>query len=195
MTKFTLERIDRPIYNIVGDGSMSSIHLGEGRFIPILMIDAEKRSEVDDLIQVHQGLTGDATLRWSRSFSILRPTVIRLEVTFEKPMNISFAISFNISAQFSLLEGVIQSRAIYLQRGTPGDKVSDTLANMILIEIPELGFDQYWHNLLIKLIKDKLDKRGKSKREINTIVQEQIKTLRMLWHYRASKSNADNFDL
>lgn len=182
MTKISILRISRPVYNIIADGNISDNELGEGRFIPALILDAEARSEVDDLIEIHVGLTGDAKSQWSRPFSLFSAKSLTLEITFQKPMEIRFAINFDLKTQFSLVDGIIQSRAVYIQRGIPGDKVSE--GRKVLIEIPETGFDSYWESLLNRIIKDKIRKSGRSKKEVNIIVNEYIKSIRSLWHMR-----------
>lgn len=50
---------------IVGDGAIANPDLGDGRIVPVLIVDCEGFSALEDLISLHQGLPpGDVVSMW-----------------------------------------------------------------------------------------------------------------------------------
>ena len=112
--QFQVKQVKNPVYNIIGDGGMSLPGLGEGRFIPCLIIDANNTSEISDLIKHHQNTdAGDAVQQWGRPLSLLPSKHLILQVKFTQPMEVSIGISFELKTQYSLIDGIIQSRAFF----------------------------------------------------------------------------------
>jgi hypothetical protein len=182
-----LKTISRQVYQVVEDGAMSNAGLAEGRFIPVVVLNAPEGSELHDLIRIHQGLTGDADSTWSQPLTLFSPKTYHLEIHFTKPMDCIFAIEFDIKTQFVIIDGIMQSNGVWIQTGKPGDKVSQDLVNKVLIEIPNNGMEIRWEKRLHSEVKDTVTRKGKSKREINKIVAEKIKTFRTISNYRRGK--------
>ncbi|MCJ8211659.1 hypothetical protein MUY27_18215 [Mucilaginibacter sp. RS28] len=175
---------DHPVFQVVGEGALSSTVIGEGRFIPLLIIDPLGHQEIKELISVHRNLPpGDAIFRWSSS--IWNRKKIYLTIEFMKPMKTSFAIVFDTQNENALIEGIIQSRGFILQVGKTGDKPSSTQKeDKVLLEVPDLGFDFKWNTILTDVIKSKYKKMGLSKKEINIATKEHIKSMREVWAIR-----------
>lgn len=182
--KFDTEKY--PIYNIVADGGISLPNVGEGRFFPYLIIDAPADSTIEQLINVHQKTpAGDTDLLWTSPLSLFAPKEMILKIEFKKPMQTTFGISFKLSNQFSLLDGVIQSRGFFLRIGKFGDKVSAGItAPSILIEVPFMDFDKKWNSMLLDILKSKFRKEGSSKKEASTLATQHLKSTREVWNKR-----------
>jgi len=185
--KFDSEKY--PIYTIVADGGISIPEVGEGRFFPYLIIVAASDSQIAQLINLHQKTPpGDTDLLWIRPLSFFAPKVMILKVSFRKPMKATFGIEFNLLNQYSLLDGVFQSRGFFLQVGKIGDKVSATIENpSILVEVPFMDIDKKWNGMLQDIIKSKFRKDGVSKKEAVIFATQHIKSMREVWNRRREK--------
>ena len=181
-----MTKISYSILKIVGDGGMSNPHMGEGRFIPILIIDEEGVTDISDLIKLHQNtlLPGDVKMQWRKRFENFKLKSMILEIKFIQPMKIEFGILFDLKSQYPLVDGIIQSRAFYLRTGKEGDKVSDLTVESILIEVPEMGVDATWNDLLLKIVNSKYKKMGNSKKDSIIMAKGQIKSMREVWNIR-----------
>lgn len=177
--------INYPFYKVVADGGMSAPSIGEGRLVPALIIDIKNDIEVSELIQLHKGtLPGDIQLVWSLPKGFFFPKSIYLNLEFIRPMNLKFGIEFTISNQFSLIDGIIQSRAFYLITGKSSDKVSQLINESILIEVPNLNFDKKWNDMLFLIVKKKYKNMGASRKEAEAFASNHIKSMRDIWNIR-----------
>lgn len=187
-------KVNYPFFKVVADGGMSIPVIGEGRFIPSIMIDIEDNVEVAELLKLHENTPpGDTLLQWSLPDTIFsKPKSVFLNLTFLKPMEMSFGIDFSIAERHAAVDGIIQSRAFNLQVGKSGEKVSTIFIDeskqkthgSVLIEVPNTGFDSKWNELLLEYLKHKYRKNGASRKEASEFAKEQIKKMRELWNMR-----------
>lgn len=181
-----LNRTNSPIFKIVADGGLSSPHLGEGRLVPLLIIDVLEHCEVTELIKLHETTPpGDTEMNWIKPLSsFFKTKTLILEIEFKKPMEVKFGIEFNIEKQYALIDGVIQSRGAYLQTGKAGDKVSEFKGSSILIEVPDLKIDDKWNEIVFETVKDRNKKAGATKKDAGNLARQQIKSMREVWNIR-----------
>lgn len=181
--KFDSDKYDT--YEIVADGGISMPEIGEGRFFPFFIIDAPLDSKIAQLITLHrQTPPGDTILTWVKPFGIFTPKELILKIVFKKPMELIVGITFNLTNQYALLDGVIQSRGFFLQAGKKGDKVSKTLDDgSILVEVPFLDFDKKWDSMILDIVKAKYRKDGATKKECSLFAGQHIKS-REVWNTR-----------
>ncbi len=175
--------IKHQICKVVGDGAMSHPKIGEARLIPAVIIDPVDNNSIPELLIYHQTTSpGDTKLTWSNLPFNKRVLVLNLE--FIKPMEVSFGIEFDVMRDLNVIDGIIQSRALYLQCGKKGDKFSDLSAPKILVEVPFLGFDKKWNYMLLDALKRKYRKMNFTKSEASEATKRHIKTMRELYHRR-----------
>ncbi len=175
--------VDYTLYKVVGNGSVSSIDIGEGRFVPAVIVDAEK--DLSDLIELQKRASpGDAETRWGAAKSFFTPKSLILSINWLKPMKLSFGIEFELQSEYSLIDGIVHSHALYLISGKAGDKVSKKFDNGILIEVPDGGFDKKWNKMLSQVIEKKYKKLGVPKKERQTISDSHINSMRDIWKFR-----------
>jgi hypothetical protein len=179
-------KVNHHFFKIVGDGGISAPEIGEGRFIPALIIDVENNIGVAELIKLHkESEPGDVELTWALPSSFFRPKSIFLILDFIRPMKLSFGIEFELEKQYILVDGIISSRGFRLQAGKLGDKVSEFKNDSILIEVPNMDFDAKWNELLNKILIDKYKKKyGAPRRHRQGLVNEHIKSMREIWNFR-----------
>ncbi|NEM98503.1 hypothetical protein [Pontibacter burrus] len=189
-----IKRVDYPIFQVVADGGMSVPLIGEGRFIPSVMIDIEDNVEVAELLKLHNHTPpGDTELQWSLPYTMFgKPKSVLLNIIFLKPMKMVFGIEFLMPNRHVVVDGIIHSRAFTLQVGKRGDKVSTIFRDeskqkthgCVLIEVPNMDFDANWNKILFDLLKHKYKKNGVPKGKTSALAKEQIKKMREIWNIR-----------
>lgn len=167
------------IVPIVGDGAIADPEIGDGRLIPVLILDCDLRTDVLDMVLLHMDNTppGDVHVRWGvHAFS---KKIIYLTLDFKKPMPISIALEFNVSTMGGLVDFIIGARAVYLQPKDSGARVSEGMNKpRIIVEIPPAtklkGWDGIYSDSLIKIYR----KLGASRREAKQAAVEHIARLK-----------------
>ncbi len=179
-----VQRVNLPIYRIAEEGLMSSESVGEGRLIPALVIDINGNQEIEELIRIHESITaGDVTMSWGQDFFHRNELVFKM--IFTKPMEIEFGILFNIKTDYSLIDGMIESKGVYIQTGKKGDKISKTQeVPKILIEVPDMGIKTKWNEILLTTVKKQFRKQGANKRESIKMAKDHITEMRKFWKMR-----------
>jgi hypothetical protein len=176
-----IEKTNYPLFNIVGNGAILHDEIGEGRFIPVLIIDFGGFSDASDLFIVHRStVAGDVKTTWSKDFTLFKSKYIFLQIEFLRPMEISFGIRFDLSNQFPLVDSVINANCFYLCSGKLGDQVSEQKSDRILIEVPETGFKSLWQTILTDTLTSQYKKIGANKKDIRSIVDLHIKEIRKI---------------
>lgn len=180
-----IEKPDYEIYDIIHVGQFSVPEIGEGRFVPTVIIDSSIATDVVEIIELHKGSSqGDVEISWASPFTIFNPKGFTLTVRFMKPQEMIFGIYFDVAKHHSIIDGIILSQALKVQCGKPGQKILETMGNGILIEIPRTNFSKHWDNHILKLVKKSLKNSGVSKNNLNNAAKEHIRTNREIWHYR-----------
>jgi len=161
---------------IVGDGAIATVILGEGRMIPVIIIDTSERSDIEDLVKAQEKQPpGDVQSQWARLSRSKR--YIALILTFERPSNILLILEFDIFKQGILIESILTTKALYIQPGRKGDRLSSTLENSkILVEVPGLEFREewrkIWHKELEKHFRKEGLKRGDAREAAKTVISQ-----------------------
>lgn len=177
-------KIDGNCFSIVADGAMSNHHTADGRLIPIVILDCSDDTTLSDLISFHSASElGDANSTWGiKRFS---KNIVFLIIDFVNPVGLHIAIKFNVNQHHSIIDGIIHSRAVYIQPGKIGDRVShDINADKLLIEIPKKTTFDSWDKILYSLILKKFKKEGVSRKNIKSAVTGYISTSRDAWGKR-----------
>ena len=169
---------------IVGDGAIATIDTGEGRLIPVVILDCENHKEFLNLINIHQHTPpGDARSTWG--YKRFNRRFVFLILEFSKPSEIEISIRFDLLKQPALADGIVQARGVYLQPSKYGRRVLDGLASpKIMVEIPSLTKLNNWDELLIKQLTKKLKKKGLSKKEATLVAKEHLIRMREMWGRR-----------
>ena len=135
-----IKRFKNNTYDILENGLISHPELGEGRFIPALVVNSVYDKKLKELIEIHQDTPpGDTVSYWTKPTSFFKAKTWHLHIEFSKPMSYKFQIEFDLKKSYSLIDAILISQATYLSFGNKGDKVSEMKNQMILVEIPEIG--------------------------------------------------------
>ncbi|MWW26644.1 hypothetical protein [Algibacter lectus] len=177
-----LKTINLNTYYVRENGLISSPTLGEGRMIPALVVSKENDKSLKELINIHLDTPpGDAVVQWGAPFiHYFRPKIWHLHIAFSQPMDYKFEIEFNLEKDYSLIDAIHLSRALYLIYGEKGEKVSQKTDEMILVEIPEMHSDVLWNKTLNNILNRKFKKIGIPKKEIKKEIKNHISNMRKL---------------
>lgn len=178
-----IERTKIRTFSIVEEGLRSHESIGEGRMIPALVLDVEDNQDIIDLFKVHESITaGDVVMNWTQDFFNREDLIFKM--TFSKPMNIEFGIRFNIEKDFILIDGIIQSKGLYLRSGKKGEKVSQVTENTILVEVPDMRMKSIWNEMIQKTLTKSYKSKGFPKSEAKIIAKQHIDSIREFWKIR-----------
>lgn len=182
--KIVINPNEKDFVQIVGDGMISAPHVGEGRMIPVMILDCQTRPDLYDLIMLHQDQpAGDVTSTWIKS--LFSSDFVYLKLEFERPTPALAIIEFNLKKNAILVDGIVQSNSAYIQPNNHGSKVSEGFnRGSVLIEIPseELPFD--WEKLYSKQLKKKFKASGLNGSAALKAAHSAIKASRALWNIR-----------
>lgn len=170
--------------DLVGDGAIANAKTADGRLIPVLILDTRIKKDLEHLVRVHeQSEVGDVTSVWG--FKRFNNDFASLVLKFKNPLELNIAISFDISRHFALIEGIMISRALYIQPGAPGDRIKHNInAPKLLVEIPARTTFDKWDDLFKKTIIKRLKKNGIARCYLKDAANEQIALIRDVWGRR-----------
>lgn len=169
---------------IVGDAVIASRGIGEGRLIPLVIIDTSSRLDIDDFVKAHTQLPpGDVETQWGRPPR--KKDRIWLVLSFLRPSKCLVVLEFEIVIQGILVEQTLTAQALYIQPGRPGDRLSTTIDNpRVIVEVPRSGFDVEWNRMLHRSITKDLRKRGLNRTKAAIASKEAILLMREFGHFR-----------
>lgn len=168
------------LVQIVGDGAIANPEIGDGRLIPVLILDCDSRLDLYDMVLAHEDTPpGDVKITWGRG--LFSKGSVYLTVEFQKPVITEAVIEFVVSKQGGLVELVLNARAFYFQPKNSGSRVIEGLDKpKILVEVPPgtrlTDWDSIYRSFLIKLFK----KQGATKKEAIAAASSHIERLRTI---------------
>lgn len=165
---------------IISDAGMATESVGDGKLIPILIVDSTGRADIDDLIRFHNHTpAGDVRCTWGSNRLIKFPHSIEkvaLFLEFERPIKTFAILEFSVVSQGVIVQSILESKAFYLQVGRKGDRfIHDMDRHKILVEVPDTGFREFWEklwhkNFVRKFMKDGLSRKNATKAATDIIV-------------------------
>ncbi len=173
---------------IIADGAIAAVGVADGRLIPVLIVDASSRPDVEDMIRAHKGMDpGDVESIWAM-VSQRKPDHVRLVLSFARPVRCIVLLEFDIVHQGGLVDQIVQSECLFLQSGQEGSRLSSTLPeHRILVEVPSKVFRPEWDRILHEALVKDLRKRGFGKQEAARKAGEAVQVWRQLGRSRAQQ--------
>ena len=182
-TKFALYRRDS-FAHIVGDGAIATSHVGDGRLIPLIILDNKTRPDLAEFIRLHEHLPpGDVTAQWGQIEG--RTEDVVLSLSFQRPSELTAVIEFNIAKQGILVEQILTSKALYIQAGQGGDRIKHNLnAPKIIVEIADMGFRAIWDDLFYRQVVKHMRESGLNRQQAKRAATQAIDMLRRFGELR-----------
>lgn len=187
-----IERVNaRNIVPIVGDGAIAHPGWGDGRLIPVLVIDCTEHPQLYDLILVPHTPPGDVAATWFRL--MFDKKHVFLEFDFERPVKTSATFRFRLDKQAGLVDGIMRARGVYLQPLQSGRRVTEGLDKpKILVEVAgSATFPGDWMTLYRSVIVKRYRQPGAPRREALRLAEAHLKTAAELWAKRMRKEDQD----
>ena len=166
-------RLTRPL-RIISDASIATAYIGEGRNIPLVIIDANERVDIEEYIINHQKyFAGDVDSTWG--FDHNKFIILIIEV--KTPTECQIVLEFDVAKQGLLIDMIMHAKALYVQTGKDGDRMINTPESpKVLFEIPaDIDVITKWNEIYFYSIVKKLKKKGLSKKQAIDGAKEMMK--------------------
>lgn len=173
--KRDLSEVTASPLSIIGDGVRWSSDVVQGRGIPILIVDATERQDIQDLftLQRELGRYGNAGHAWAKgSGSVLR---IFLSLEFRDPVATQVVVEFSLPGQQILVDFILEAECLYLQAGKPGDRSSDDVPRILVETLGSGEFDKVWASLRRDLTEGQFRAKGVSRSQRKRLAEEELK--------------------
>jgi hypothetical protein len=177
----TIGKIElRHLVPIVGDGAIGNPNIGEGRLIPVLILDCKNHPALHDLILIHADTPpGDAVVRWGRRMFDKKHVYLTLD--FARPVATTASFCFDVSKQGGLVDWIINTRAVYLQPSASGAKVIEGLDQpKIVVEIPPETTLPGWEDIYRNSVSKTYRENGCTRAEAKEATDQHLARLREL---------------
>ncbi len=165
------QEVSEPV-QVVGNAAMATGAIAGGQLVPLLIVDVADRPELQELFRLHDHLReGEADTVWGSRSS--RASTVILVITFRKPIEVEMAIEIVPEVHGGLVDGILQSRAVYLQSGQAGDRLINAPdAKRILVSVTTTGFGDMWVENRDSALMREFRSKGLSKSQARVAVQE-----------------------
>jgi hypothetical protein len=172
---------------IVWDAAIATRGLGEGKLIPLVIVDTTERPDFEELVRAHTYLSpGDATLSWAQLDAYKGD--VALIIDFMRPAELTVIINFNVARQGVLIDQILRGRGLYIQPGRLGDRLLTTMDSpRILVEVGNLGFEAEWANIFLKAIVTHFRTKGLNRRQAKEAAQGFIEEWRRIGGFRMGR--------
>lgn len=159
---------------VVADAGIATVGVGDGRMIPLLILDTSRRPDIEDMVKAHHAMDGqgDVKAQWGRPDTLFDKGLVSLILTFEKPSYCLIILRLDIGKYGGLVDQIIRSQGLYIQPGRPGDRLSTTFDNpRVLAEVPSREFQPEWDRMLRKAMRKRFQREhgmGRSEAKLAT---------------------------
>jgi len=161
---------------IVSDGAIATRGYGDGRLLPVLILDTSSRPDIDALILAHRDLgPGDATSVWGRP-SRFNSDTLRLMLRFTNPSECIILLDFDPVRHGGIVDQIVQTEGMYLLAGRPGDRLRSMIDHpKVSIEIPTKEFRPVWEqmfrNAMFKDFRKAGMRRAEARRATDSVIR------------------------
>jgi hypothetical protein len=183
---------DEDLVPIIGDGAIGSPIFGDGRLIPVLIIDFDTNRALRDLIHLHENTQpGDAIVTWGHSrFFRFNNKYVYLVLDFTRPSEVTAAFKFDVDRQGGLVDGIINACGVYLQPKESGLRVVQGLDEpKILVEIPASADLPNWDEIYNARLVKQFRRQGLSRTQAKLSTREHRSRLLEIWRGRMGRVN------
>jgi len=169
---------------LVTDGAIGDPYWGDGRLIPVLILDCAAHPPLEDLILAHKDTPpGDVTTTWG--WRLFSKKQVFLTFRFHRPVETSATVAFDVAKQGGIVDCIINVRGVYLQPLTSGAKASEGIGKpKILVEVPAASTFPAWKNIYLKSLETSYRRRGLSKLQAACAAKDHIARLREIQFHR-----------
>lgn len=155
------------LISVVADAAIATKKIGDGRLIPLLILDTVSRPRLKEYIRVHKHFPpGDVVSQWATILDGSRRVALVLDL--RGAMDMRVVIEFDPEKQGGVIDQIVSSKAVYIQAGKPGDRFIAMMDEpKVILEIPDTGFSRVWDELYFEAVVRRARKSGLSKKQAN----------------------------
>jgi hypothetical protein len=166
---------------IVADGAIAHSDWGDGRLIPVLVVNCGNHPALRDLINIHADTPpGDVTATWSRH--LLNRKCVYLRLDFQRPVETSTLFSFEVSRKGYVADWIMNVHAVYIQPTDSGLKVSEGIDKpKILVEVSATATLPGWQEIYQRSLTKEFQSKGYSKGQAKQATVQYLARTRDLW--------------
>ncbi len=172
---------EKDALRIVADGAIAHPGIGEGRLIPLVIVDTSARPDLEEYIRVHQFVSaGDVKCQWGQMIG--HEDTVALILSFSRPSELVAIVEFDLQKNHGVLvEQVLSAKALYIQAGREGDRLKhDVNLPKVILEVPELGFRSSWDKIHSTYATAQMRARGLNRADAKRAAKQKIEELRKL---------------
>jgi len=146
--------------NVGQPGLLATVKVGDGRLIPLVIIDTSDRPDIEELVRVHEHFShGDVIMQWGRLTNDKRK--VALFLTFKRLQEVFLAIENELPKQGILVDQILAAKALYVQPSREGDRLPTTPEiQRLLIEVTDAGFAAVWDAVFRSSSESEFKRRG-----------------------------------
>jgi hypothetical protein len=150
---------------IVNDAFIASEMIGDGRMIPLVIIDTSTRPDIYELAKIQKSSpSGDVEIQWGVKDK--RCDSVLLMLRFKLPAELTIILEFDIQNHGGFIDQILSTQALYIQPGKQGDRISTSMNSYrILIEVPDTGFTSVWQDLCLRKLARTFRQKGLKKKD------------------------------
>ena len=180
------EQEGRPV-PIVGDAAIAAAPFGDGRLVPLLIIDTTDRPNLAEFIRIQEHLPpGDVNIQWGVPPG--SKDRVALVLSFKSPIEAVAILEFDIVTQGILVDQILTAKVLYLQSGRPGDRFKTTIdATRIFVEVPNTGFRKKWNKLFHKRLAKDMRTKGLGNQQAKQAAADAIELMRGVGRLRITR--------
>lgn len=170
---------------IVGDGLIGTQGVGDGRMIPVLILDTAERPDVPQYLALHaHSGAGDVRVQWGQ-LPQFADTII-LILTVLRPAELTILIAFELPKKHGVLvDQILRAKGLYLQAGSPGDRLANTMDRpRVLVEVADTNFQAHWEKIYYKFTVARLRKEGLTRTDAKRVAKQAITAMRDVGDFR-----------
>ena len=171
---------------IVSDGVIASPVVGDGRLIPVLLLDCTNHPEFINLIKIHQNTPpGDVICRWG--YNPFNRRFVELELNFLRPVELEIKILFDLRTQPAIADSIVQAKSVYLQESHSNGRLASSMDKpRIIIEVPPKTKLPKWDSMLLAQIEKKMKQDGVGKKSLKNAAEQHLAIIRKFSEKRIS---------
>lgn len=173
---------EKDALRIVADGVIGHAGVGEGRLIPLVILDTSNRPDLEECIRVHQYVgAGDVKCQWGQLIG--HHNTVALILSFIRPAELVVIVEFDLQRHHGVLvEQVLGTKALYIQAGREGDRLKhDVNLPKVILEVPDTGFRRkFWDKIYSRYTTAQMRERGLNRADAKRAAKESIVELRKL---------------
>jgi hypothetical protein len=182
---------EKDALRIVADGAIAHPSVGEGRLIPLVILDTSSRPDLEEYIRVHQYVgAGDVKCQWGQLIG--HDNTVVLVLSFSRPADLVVIVEFDLQKNHGVLvEQALGTKALYIQAGREGDRLKHDLnLPKVILEVPDTGFgEKFWDKIYCRYTTAKMRERGLNRADAKRAAKESIEELRKLRVIRMGNKN------